>query len=201
MRSRSGSKCYHRIFWTPRCHSAPPMHDWRMAQLDDLDDWIDGYLRFLRDVYYETDPNKGQDSEIAKHELAQLAIERFWYLHGKLLSWAQAHMTGYCILSENPSLVGFLEEKLGYEINEDSHLLEHIGFQYNFNPPDGEDNALEQNSRALRGVQRPKPRRRRADPCAQRHTRNDKGITHVAVRRQFVLAARTAKQLSGPQRR
>ncbi len=115
-----------------------------MAQLDDLDDWIDGYLRFLKDVYYESDPNKGEDGEIAKHEFAQLAIEKFWYLHGKLLSWAQAHMTGYCILSENPKLVAFLEEKLGYEINEDSHLLEHIGLQYNFNPPDREDNALEQ---------------------------------------------------------
>src|SRR5271157_2568728 len=115
-----------------------------MARLDDLDDRIDGYLRFLKEVYYETDPNKGQDAETAKHELAQLAIERFWYLHGKLLSWAQAHMTGYCILSENPKLVGFLEEKLGYEINEDSHVLEHIGLQYNYNPPDDEDNNLKQ---------------------------------------------------------
>jgi hypothetical protein len=112
-----------------------------MARLDDLDDWIDGCLRFLKDVYYETDPNEGQDAEIAKHELAQLAIERFWYLHGKLLCWAQAHMTRYSILSENPKLVGFLEEELGYEINEDSHLLEQIGLQYNFNPPDSEDNA------------------------------------------------------------
>jgi hypothetical protein len=111
-----------------------------MARLDDLDHWIDG----LKDVYYQTDPNKGENGEIAKHEFAQLAIEKLWYLHGKLLSWAQAHMTGYCILSENPKLVSFLEEKLGYEINEDSHILEHVGLQYNFNPPDPEDNALEQ---------------------------------------------------------
>ena len=98
----------------------------------------------MKDVYYETDPNKGEYGEIAKHELAQLAIEKFWYLHGKSLSWAQAHLTGYCILSENPKLVRFLEEKLGYEINKDSHVLEHIGLQYNFNPPDREDKALDQ---------------------------------------------------------
>jgi hypothetical protein len=120
------------------------MHDYRMARLNDLDDEIDRHLRFLKEVYYETDPNKGQDNEIAKHQLAQLAIERFWYLHGKLLSWAQAHMTGYCVLSENPKLLGFLEEKLGYEINEDSHVLEQVGLQYNYNPPDREDKALEQ---------------------------------------------------------
>jgi hypothetical protein len=120
------------------------VHDRLMARLEDLDEWIDGYLQFLKEVYYETDPNKDQDGGIAKHELAQLAIEKFWYLHGKLLSWAQAHMTGYCILSENPNLVSFLEEKLGYEITEDSHVLEQIGLQYNYNPPDGEDKALEQ---------------------------------------------------------
>jgi hypothetical protein len=89
-------------------------------------------------------PKQRENGETAKHEFAQLAIEKLWYLHGKLLSWAQAHMTGYCILSENPKLVSFLEEKLGYEINEDSNILEHIGLQYNFNPPDREDNALEQ---------------------------------------------------------
>jgi hypothetical protein len=118
------------------------MHDCLMARLDDLDDSIDPYLRFLKEVYYETDPSKGREAEIAKHQLAQMAIENFWYLHGKLLGWAQAHMTGYCVLSENPKLVGFLEDKLGYEINEDSHLLEQIGLQYNYTPPDNEDKAL-----------------------------------------------------------
>jgi hypothetical protein len=114
-----------------------------MARLTDLNEWIDRYLQFLKDVYYKTDPNKGEDAEIAKHQLAMLAIERFWYLHGKLLIWAQAHMTGYCILKNNPYLVGFLEEKLGCEITEDSHVLEQIGLQYVFNPPDPEDQPLE----------------------------------------------------------
>jgi hypothetical protein len=113
-----------------------------MARLDDLDDWVDGYLQFLKEAYFETDPRKGGTAEIAKHELAELAIEKFWYLHGKLLSWAQAHMTGYSILSENPQLTGFLEDKLGYKLTEDSHILEQIGLIYNFNPPDPEDRAL-----------------------------------------------------------
>ena len=118
------------------------MHDCGMARLDDIDEWIDGYLSFLKEVYYKTDPNKRENAENSKLELARLAIERFWYLQGKLLSWAQAHLTGYCILSENRGLVSFLEEKLGCKITEDSHILEQIGLQYNWNPPDHEDEEL-----------------------------------------------------------
>jgi hypothetical protein len=129
-------------FWKPLADRHQECTIATMARLNDLDDWIDVYLRYLKEAYYETDPNKGEDGEIAKHELAGLAIEKFWYLHGKLLSWAQAHMTGYSILSENPKLVSFLETKLGYEITEDSHILEQIGLVYNYNPPDREDKAL-----------------------------------------------------------
>ena len=118
------------------------MHGCGMARLDDLDEEIGGYLGFLKKIYYETDPKIGKDSEISKLELARLAIERFWYLQGKLLSWAQAHVTGYCILRENPDLVSFLEEKIGYRLTEDSHVLEQIGLQYNWNPPDREDEEL-----------------------------------------------------------
>ena len=113
-----------------------------MARLKDLDERIDGYLQFLKEVYFETDPQQGEESEVAKHELAQLAVEKVWYLQGKLLGWAQAHLTGYSILSENPALVSFLEEKLGYQLDEDSHELEQIGLLYNFNPPDDDDPAL-----------------------------------------------------------
>jgi hypothetical protein len=115
-----------------------------MARLDDLDEEIGGYLQFLKGVYYRTDPNKGEDAENSKLELARLAVERFWYLQGKLLSWAQAHLTGYCILKENPDLVSFIEEKLGSRITEDSHILEQIGLQYNWNPPEREDGELDQ---------------------------------------------------------
>lgn len=114
-----------------------------MARLKDLDEWIDGHLQFLREVYFETDPQHGEKSEISKHELAQIAVEKFWYLQGKLLGWAQAHLTGHSILMENPQLVGFLEERLGYSLHEDSHELEQIGLLYNFNPPDDEDPALQ----------------------------------------------------------
>lgn len=114
-----------------------------MARLDDLDEWIDGHLQFLKDVYFETDPEQGEKSEVAKHELAQLAVEKFWFMHGKLLSWAQAHLTGHSILSENPELVSFLEERLGHPLHEDSHALEQLGLVYNLNPPDVDDPALE----------------------------------------------------------
>ena len=113
-----------------------------MARLSDLDERLDGLLQSLKELYFATDPQRGADSEIAKHQLAQLAVEKFWYAHGKLLSWAQAHLTGYAILSDNPELVSFLEEKLGFHIDEDSHELEQIGLLYNFNPPDADDPAL-----------------------------------------------------------
>jgi hypothetical protein len=133
------------------------MHHPPMARLEDLDDWIDNYLRNLKKFYYLTDPDKSDDREISKLELARLAIEQFWYLQGKLLSWAQAHITGYCILNENPELVGFLEERLGYKINEDSHLLEQIGFQYNMNPPNRDDEILDQTLELLEEFNRNNP--------------------------------------------
>jgi len=33
----------------------------------------------------------------------------------------------------------YLEKKLGEEITEDSHILEQIGLQFSFNPPDEDD--------------------------------------------------------------
>lgn len=113
-----------------------------MARLKDFDERIDAYLQFLKEAYFETDPENGEEGEIAKHELAQQAIEEFWYLQGKLLAWAQAHLTGHSILKENPELVGFLEDRFGYSLHEDSHELEQIGLLYNLNPPDDEDPAL-----------------------------------------------------------
>ena len=122
---------------------SPIRHHANMARPKDLDEWIDGHLQFLKEVYFETDPEQGEESELAKHELAQLAVEKLWYMQGKLLGWAQAHLTGYSILSENPELVSFLEERLGYPLHEDSHALEQLGLVYNLNPPDRDDPALQ----------------------------------------------------------
>jgi hypothetical protein len=115
-----------------------------MARRSDIREYVDLYVDTLLRLYDKTDPKLGSDSEVGKHELAQKAIEVFWYLHGKLLIWAQAHLTGYAILSENPNLVSYLEKKLRTEITEDSHVLEQIGLQYPFNPPDDEDRELNQ---------------------------------------------------------
>ena len=113
-----------------------------MARLEDIDETVDHYLKTLLTYYRDTDPARGPDDEHSKHAMAEHAIEVFWYLHGKLMSWAQAHMTGYAILGENPDLVEFLELKLGQEIDEDSHVLEQIGLLYNYNPPDDQDPEL-----------------------------------------------------------
>ena len=104
-----------------------------------------------------TDPDKSDDKEISKLELARMAINQFWYLQGKLLSWAQAHITGYCILTENPDLTAFLNKRLGYEITEDSHILEQIGFQYNWNPPDRDDKILDSTLELLEEYNRVNP--------------------------------------------
>lgn len=113
-----------------------------MARNSDIRERVDGYIDTLLRLYDETDPKLGPDSELAKLERARKAVEVFWYLHGKLLVWAQAHLTGYSILSENPELVSYLEDKLGEEITEDSHILEQIGLQFPLNPPDDNDSDL-----------------------------------------------------------
>lgn len=110
-----------------------------MARLDDIEETISDYLETLLAFYRDTDPAKGQDHQRSKHAMAQHAIDVFWHLQGKLMSWAQAHMTGYALLCETPGLGEFLEKKLGYEIDEDSHVLEHLGLLYNDNPPNRED--------------------------------------------------------------
>jgi hypothetical protein len=51
------------------------MHDSEMARLEDMDEQIGGYLRFLKEAYYATDPNKGEGAELSKLDVAQLAIE------------------------------------------------------------------------------------------------------------------------------
>lgn len=110
-----------------------------MARLDDIEDTISDYVEILLAYYRHTDPAKRPDYQLSKHKIAEQAIDVFWHLQGRLMSWAQAHMTGYALLCETPGLGKFLEEKLGYEIDEDSHVLEHIGLVYNYNPPDPED--------------------------------------------------------------
>jgi len=107
--------------------------------MSDIRDIVEGYTDTLLRLYEITDPKLGADGEAGKLETARTAIEVFWRLHGELLVWAQAHLTGHAILSENPQLVSFLEQKIGEEITENSHVLEQIGLQYVFNPPDDED--------------------------------------------------------------
>lgn len=110
-----------------------------MARIDNIEEIVGKYLEILLAHYRSTDPAKGPDFLYSKHKTAELAIDIFWHLQGTLLSWAQAHMTGYALLRETPGLAEFLEEKLGHEIHEDSHVLEQLGLYYNLNPPDVDD--------------------------------------------------------------
>ena len=105
---------------------------------------ISGYIDVLVELYYETDPAKGEQSEFYKLETARQAIEKFWYLFGRLGLWAQCHITGYCVARDNPVAVDILNDEFKTEITKDSHLLEVLGLLYIFNPVDREDILLKQ---------------------------------------------------------
>ena len=57
-----------------------------MARLDDIEDTISDYLEPLLASYRDTDPAKGPDRHCSKHAMAEVAINQFWHLQGKLMS-------------------------------------------------------------------------------------------------------------------
>lgn len=93
----------------------------------------------LFDLYEQTDPAKGAESEEDKLENARNAIEQWWYVYADLLLWAQSQITGYEFLKANPAFVDRLNEVLGGEITPDSHALEYIGLMYSWNNVNYED--------------------------------------------------------------
>lgn len=113
-----------------------------MFREPDIREEISGLIDVLVEMYHETDPSKGEESEYGKLEIARQAIEKFWYLFGRLLLWAQCHITGYCIARDNPKVVQILKEEFGIEVTEDSHLLEVLGLLYPYNPVDREEPLL-----------------------------------------------------------
>jgi len=115
-----------------------------MARRTDIREEVQSYVDSLIELYEESDPSLGEQSEEAKLALARHAVEIWWRLHDCLMVWAQAQLTGYSILTNKPELAHFLNRKLGANINPDSHVLEQIGLQYAFNPPDKNDKSLNQ---------------------------------------------------------
>lgn len=103
---------------------------------------IESYLETLVELYEETDPAKGEESEAGKLELARQAIEIHWRIFGRLILWAQCHLTGYCIAKRNPRVVDILRDEFHINLTEDSHELEVLGLLYPYNPVDREDPLL-----------------------------------------------------------
>jgi hypothetical protein len=84
----------------------------------------------------------GAESEESKLELARQAIETHWRVFGRLLLWAQCHLTGYCIAKRNPKVVDILRNEFGIDLTENSHELEILGLLYVCNPVDENDPVL-----------------------------------------------------------
>ena len=103
-----------------------------MARSKTIREDVQVYIDVLFDLYEETNPDLGKESAVNKTELANYAIETWWRLHGKLMAWAQNHMVGHSILTENHEFSNWFQENLGRDVEEDSHELEYIGWQYNW---------------------------------------------------------------------
>ena len=64
-------------------------------------------VQFMVDILYKlhdtTDPRKGEVSEHAKLYRAQRAVSIWWYIHARLMQWAQSHIIGYEMARLNPA--------------------------------------------------------------------------------------------------
>lgn len=107
-----------------------------MARREVDTETVEHFLDTIRRGLEQTSPALGDETEPGKHVVASQVIESFWYVHGYLLAWAQAHMAGYVILLNNPGLREYLEDCLGVEIDNDSHVLEKIGSLVTRDPHD-----------------------------------------------------------------
>jgi hypothetical protein len=101
---------------------------WRDQRDEEIRDEVRELVEALLRNYYETDPAKGQDSQIRKFEVAQQTIDIFWALYNRLAFWAQSQLVGKVIAYSNPELIARLSELWGLkEIDEDSHFMEYLG--------------------------------------------------------------------------
>lgn len=101
----------------------------------ELKDDVRHFVQILIELHDESDPKLGKETEVGKMERARLAVHHWWRLYGRLMLWAQAHLTGYHIARDSPKWVDQLSTIRGSEIDEDSHELELLGLLYAANPP------------------------------------------------------------------
>ena len=107
-----------------------------MSRDPDIRTSIEHYLHILFELYEQTDPAKGPESQDAKLALARHAIEVWWRMHDELMLWAQSQIVGYCLAKNHQEIFERLPILFGDEIDEDSHELEFLGLQFVDNPAD-----------------------------------------------------------------
>lgn len=118
-----------------------------------LKDDVQHFVKILIELHDETDPGGGEETELGKMERARLAIHHWWRLYGRLMLWAQAHLTGYYVARDNPKWVDQLTAIRGSELDEDSHELELLGLLFVANPPPASYDAVDKLSSRLDKVE------------------------------------------------
>lgn len=85
-------------------------------------------IEALCQVYDETNPELGRESEICKLQGAQYAFDLYWILYGQLMIWAQNQIIGYEQAREDRPTAQFIAatEHNG-RLTVDSHNLEFLG--------------------------------------------------------------------------
>ncbi len=114
---------------------------------------VQHFVRILIELHDESDPKHGKKAELGKMERARLAVHHWWRLYGRLMLWAQAHLTGYHIARDSPKWVDQLIAIRGSDLDEDSHELELLGLLFAANPPPPAFKATEELSDRLDKVE------------------------------------------------
>ena len=105
---------------------------------DDIREMVHHYLDTLLDLHDRTDPIHGEDGEIEKLYYARRAYEIWWYLHDKLMLWAQSHILAFHMLRDHQNILELYEKSTGENLHQDSHDLEFLGSHYSYNAPNSD---------------------------------------------------------------
>jgi len=100
---------------------------------------VQPFIEELYELYKETDPSKGPESEKFKLHHAQNAIHIWWRVYGYLLLWAQSQIVGYEIARESPEYAKQLFKSRDDDLTPDSHELELLGLTRAYNIPNRQE--------------------------------------------------------------
>src|SRR5262245_3800076 len=110
-----------------------------MSREDDIRSDIQPWIDSLYELYESTDPRRGEETEVDKLHRAQVAINIYWIVFGRLLLWAQSQIVGYEVCRRHPDVMDVLEQRRGKNLDPDSHELELLGMAWVFNLPSSID--------------------------------------------------------------